>query len=539
MVAVRVTPDASTRSAIYSQVAVLAGVAFCLGLYLVLRYRGLWGEADTGAMTPVLRATLETGRLEPGGDWPLYPNGYGYQAVIAFLVSLTGIGLVAAQVVGAPLLIVWTVVPAWLLYRRFTGSDRAAALATAILLIQPEFLFATLRGTHEKFTRGLMLLALYLLLRSFESRHQPSRCAGFVVALYLTIYAIFSFNLLLASSFVAGVGGALVVSAVMSRLCGAPVPAARVVHRRLLHGTAISMVIAFLFIFYAYRPAQHDLAIVQTLSERIGVVFFGAEATSVEAQQAQATNPYEVVDAGWVSRQAFLAVSLANWLLLLGASAIWATLALRWLLRRSRPRSPAELLLWALYGAFALQGAMGVASDISGGVTGNTQQRLFPIFAMLGAPLIASCLVRFRAGRPVGRRVALAAWAAVSTLAVLSTFKATNEPIVSNKWPFYSPSEEAALRWADASLSQRPIWVGLDERLGAAVDVQTGGAPRSVTLDQFTVDAGTRDLLVSDLIRQQAARLGRPLPVGPDSLITYDNGRAQIWHSRSKTPYQK
>jgi hypothetical protein len=41
-----------------------------------------------------------------------------------------------------------------------------------------------------------------------ESRNQPSRCAAYVVALYLTIYGIFTFNMLLGVSFVIGIGGA-------------------------------------------------------------------------------------------------------------------------------------------------------------------------------------------------------------------------------------------------------------------------------------------------------------------------------------------
>jgi hypothetical protein len=45
--------------------------------------------------------------------------------------------------------------------------------------------------------------------------------------------------------------------------------------------------------------------------------------------------------------------------------------------------------------------------------------------------------------------------------------------------------------------------------------------------------------MISDVTRARSVRLGVPLPIESDSLLTYDNGQAQIYHLRPRTPYQR
>ncbi|MCC7372896.1 MAG: hypothetical protein IT306_31070 [Chloroflexi bacterium] len=521
-------------------IIVLVGLAVLMSMFVIARYRGFWGEGDTSGIIRTNRAVVDGATLIPAGADLAYPNGYAYQAVVTFLVGATGMSLATLTMYGSALLMVWTIVPAWLLFRELTGTVRGAVLGTALLYIQPEYLFPIMRGTHEKFTRGLMLLGLYLLFRSLRSRDDPVRFGALVVAFYMCVYAIFSFNNLLATSYVAGLICTLVIAIIITRITGTPLLMIGPALRRLGYAALISMIFAYILTFHAYRPAIHDVRVIQQVQERIAIVFFGAPSPEKDAPPAQITNPYVAINTGWLSPTVYLTVSLANWLLLASSGLIWATQGILWLLRRRKPFSENEILLWALYGAFGLQGAASIIVDLSGSLAANLQHRMFPSFVMIAAPVTA----RWMASWTLQNRVVR--WAApvlvgtlVAVLSVLSLFKATNEPLLSNKWVYYQPGEATAITWAETALRGRSLWVAYDERVNTGEQIRRGATPREIKFDQFDVDEGTRDFMISEVTREQAIRYGVPLPVEADSMITYDNGQAQIYHSRPRSPFQR
>lgn len=517
-------PAASTRVLVVLSAAVVA-----LALYSLARYGVLWGEVDTYAFTGYIDSMLRTGRLVPANG--AYPHGYGYPSLGVVLSQVTGLSLPALQLIAAPLLMVWLVIPAWLLFRELTGSHRGAALATVILFVQPEFLFPLLRGTHEKFTRGLMLLCLYLLLRSLRSRRGLSQFAAFVLAFYLSIYALITFNNLMATSFIVALGLAMVLSWIVLRATAATVASAEAATRRLMYIVLSSLAIAFVFTFYAYPPAQQNVRVLGEMGDRLAALL-------LQIEQVRAS-PYDVVAGAWVSLPVYFAVSLANWLLLAGSAVLWLVHTVRWLQKREQP-DVSGLLLWAFYAAFAFQAAASIAVDVSGTLSSNLQHRIFPSFAMLAAPLVARWLVEWQPRRAwAGRVVWAGGGAVIALLAILSIFKATNEPLVSNKWLFHRPGEMQALRWAEGALVGHTLWTDYDERLTTAYGIRTVGVPASIRLDAYAAESGTRDRLVSEVTRLRSVRLGEPLPIEADSLRTYDNGQAQIYHLRPRTQYQR
>src|SRR5215470_3519017 len=178
-----------------------------VGLYFVGRYGRQWAEADSTTFINVIRPIIQEGRLVPV-QGALYPNGYAYQAISAFIVGLSGIDLVTLQQIGYPLIAPLVVLPAWMLYRELTGSARGATITTILLFTQPEFLFVILRSSHEKFTRTLMLLCLYLLVRSFKLREQPWLLTKHVALFYIVTFAFIASNNLLAHSFIFAVASA-------------------------------------------------------------------------------------------------------------------------------------------------------------------------------------------------------------------------------------------------------------------------------------------------------------------------------------------
>jgi hypothetical protein len=465
-----------------------------------------------------------------------YENGYGYQVLVAYLSALTGLSLGLLQSLGGALLILWVVVPAWLAYREFTRSDVAASLASLILVVQPEFLFPLLRGTHEKFTRGLMFFLLFLLLRSFRARNLRL-VASLVAAFYLGAYALITLNSLMATSFMVAVGLALLFLWGVRRW-------SRIAYSGLSSSLSrmgmivLSLVaIAFLFAFYAYPPAQKQLSLLQSTGDRLAVTLLQVE--------EETFNPYNTVAQGWVSLPIYFLVSLANWLLLAGSSVIWLWRSWRYFSQREQGELP-DLLLWSFYGAFALQSGLSILVDISGAIAGNLQHRMFPSFAMLAAPVMAGWLITYRRRLSASRCLWLdsALGVVLSVLLILGVIKATNEPLLSNYWTFYTPEEYEAVSWAERALANQSLWVGFNDRVATGYQVSENGRTLGLGLSNgWPVSISTRDFLISEATRLYAARLFLPLPtqvsLGANGFVTYDNGKAQVYHSRPRSPFQR
>jgi len=96
-----------------------------------------------------------------------------------------------------------------------------------------------------------------------------------------------------------------------------------------------------------------------------------------------------------------------------------------------------------------------------------------------------------------------------------------------------------AIHWAEGALTGRELWTEFDERLSSAFIIQSGGEKAGIVIKQYEALPSSRDLLISDVTRSRSLRLSRSLPVTFDSLVTYDNGQAQIFHLRPMTPYQR
>jgi hypothetical protein len=525
------------RSTSWAYLSLLLIGALLSGGYVLLRYEGWTADGDTAAFSRITRAMLDTRVLIPKGAENVYPNGYGYQSLLVFLTYLTGLNITSLQTIAAPLLTAWLVIPAWMVYREFTGSRRAATLAVAILLIQPEFLFPVLRGTHEKFTRGLMFICLYLMLRSLRERPSPSTSktlstfAAFIPPFYLAGAALITYNNFMASSFIFAFGLSMFLCWAALGWSSRPNPAQRQTLQRLMLIIVSLFIITFVFTFFAYPPAQHQLRIMDSLFDRISALLLQVEDT--------ATNPYAVINLGWNSPAVYLALSLANWLLLGSSTLIW--LVQSWqIFRRHEDLEERRVLLWAFFGAFAAQGALSILVDVSGAIAGNLQYRMFASFVMFATPLTARWLVDLRLTSRLGRGfIRLALFLALAALGVLSLLKATTEPLLGNLWLFYRPSELQALKWFTTHAENDFIWTDYSDRLSAAYQIQLNLPPNGNTLDVFTPKTYTSTFLVSEVSRLRNMRLGFPLNIQFDSLQIYHNGETMLYHRRPLTAFQK
>jgi hypothetical protein len=159
---------------------------------------------------------------------------------------------------------------------------------------------------------------------------------------------------------------------------------------------------------------------------------------------------------------------------------------------------------------------------------------------MLASPLVAHWFMTRPQTDPKKNRLwQVGLTILLAGLAVTSIFKATNEPLLSNKWLFHLPGEMQAIEWAGEGLAERSLWAAFDERLETAVSLHYGKEMFDIEIDNYEPEVQTRDFLISDVIKGRSERMAKPLPITADSLITYDNGQAQIYHARPRTPYQR
>lgn len=500
-----------------------------IAVYFVGRYGGMWAETDSASFARYIRGVVAEGTLNPEGS-DAYPNGYSFQAISAFIIGLTGLEVATLQQLVYPLFTVLIVIPAWMMYRELTGDARGASLATMLLLTQPEFLFVMLRSSHEKFLRLMLVLCLFLLVRSFRVYRHPVSLAVHVLLFYIAAFAMIAHNNFLANSFFVAVAVALGLGWLLQHCKLLTFTGSQDVPRRFLYVVAVCLGLVHLFIFYIYPPARHDLLVLWDIWERVAALFLDVE--------SKATNAYQQVAAGWISLPIFFILSIANWTLLVASVAIWAGQSWRWLRHRVEPPTMPARILWLLYTAFAIQGAISIAVDASGTIAANFQHRLFPSFSMVAVAMVGTALARWQPRRSAGLAHA-ALVVGLGAIAVLSALKASSEPLFSNKWIFYRQEELTAIDWADAHLRNSAIWTEIDERLQAAYRTTAGQSLNNNGISAFNLLSSIRMLLASDVSRLHSNRLNNPLPIPYDALRIYDNGAAELYRLRPVTPFQK
>jgi hypothetical protein len=294
------------------------------------------------------------------------------------------------------------------------------------------------------------------------------------------------------------------------------------------------MILLYLSIFYLYTPARNVLSILPTMVDQIATLLFGF--------QPQA-NPYAYISWGWANPQVYLALTLFTWLLLLVSLAGWIRQGYR-LLRGARLHLP-EALPWLLYAGFAVQIAIATVLDFAGILSANLQLRVLPGLIVFAVVLAVQELQRLLSSLHWGyrsRRLLFVVFSLLITWFVFaSVLKATNDPVVSNKWSFYSTAEKSAVQWTDTHLQHARVWAGIDERLFVVHSVlhPTGSQSDSIVVEMGAPQPTTRYFLLSETERLRHTRLGMTLPAVASEDQIYDNGEAQLYRKRPQTPYQR
>ena len=411
-------------------------------------------EADASSQAISAGGMLATGRLE----FPrAYNNGFGYAAQLAFTSLVSGIGLNPVQLASG----IWVfvvVLVAFVTYRELLGGAFGGALAAFLLLIQPDFLFYVVRGSHERSTWTCALLMLFFLVRSYRYAASPGKlaptCCSFTWPSGAWQPGMF---FLPPPSCLPSPSAWRSAGATSACSCGTS-PAEGTAGdwwRRLLLVALTCLVIVFLFINYAYRSVAANLFLLQKSGRQdLACCSWGRKPIAEPGS-------LQYFGDAWRSQPAYLVLTGVQWAISFSSLACWL-----WLMFRLSRLEPKQRLLWQLYTSFGALVAFGLVADIARYMSSNMQLRMFTPFALFTSALAALGALQLWPRLASGLRNA--GWSPAAGLLAVFAFvavqvKITNDPTLGNQWFFYSPAEVRAMEWTESKRGQP---AGLARSLG-------------------------------------------------------------------------
>jgi hypothetical protein len=520
-------------------ILLVASLALLIAAFWISRYDGFIMEGDATRLTQAADGIVRVGRLV---TLQSYSNGYGYPALVAFLIETTGLTAQTLQIAGSLWLVVLAVT-AYVAYREFLGDIRLAGVAVLLLLMQPDFLFYILRSSHERTTWTFGLLILWLWVRSLRISSIRLRLP-LILALYLCLWAIIAnnafFGSTIATAFLFSVLASYALREILT-LVSRRRPTF-IVQKHMLYILLSGFALVFLFTTYVYTPAGTYYYALETIGQKVSVLFLGSERPAVAAT-------YGYVQNAWANLGIYFVLTGFQWLIMLAAAGAWVRDGVVLFRRGEQGLSRARLFLWFFYLGLAAQIALAVVADLSGAIGSNLQVRLFTPFALIASPLAATWLPELRripwTRTLTTRRVTTVLVSGIAALAIgLALLKVTNDPIVGNQWLFYSPGQQTALDWVDGHLTGRDVWI---DTWSHQYDVmlfrkgynwQPANSYESGYVSTWRSEQISHVLLSEETI-SQADRSGLELPAVADRDVVYDNGDAQLYHRRQRTPFEK
>ncbi len=486
-------------------------------LYFILRYAGRWMEGDTSRMTKFAQVVQDQATIFPTGL--IYGNGPGHPTIMVMLSDLSGISVLTLQTYVLPIFGVVIAVLSYIAFLELTDSKKIALLSAFLLSLQPDFLFTTSRGTHEKFTYSMVLLSMFFLSRSFSRRGNVKEFMYYILLFYISILGMISYNFFFAATYIFAVTVAFIIGYLVSEI-----PQVSASLKRLAYTSATSTIFFFSYMFYLYTPSRSLLHTFDTLQEKASALLLATE--------HHVTPQYAYIFQTWVSFKAWLILTLFNWVIAPLSFAAWAYLVYKFFWKKQRLSSP-MLLLLMFYLAFSIQLLITILADRFG-VFYNLELRVFPVLMFFAVPLASMSIIDIISHHKLNerqRKVIKTIFAALILVFVAaSLLKATNDPVASNNWMFYTTQEKKSIDWIGANHGGEGVWMDIDERLMTVFthfsDIDT------LNKMKFAGPDKAEFYLISNIIEKRANIVRYPMPYVDDLPIVYDSGDVRIYKKR-------
>ena len=551
---------------------------FLTHVYVYLRYSGLVADSDVGGITKTIQVLQNQGTIFNNYQ---YSNGFGLQIIVASLSNITGLTIQRVLILPTGFLFIIT---AYLLFVELIKSRRIALLSSFLLCLQPDLLFITSRGSHERYTFFLFLAAFFILIRLSQTGREDTKFSLYSVFFLLTIFSLITLNSWIAVTVILLVFLVSAICFLLHKLGKTPF----LPYSRIWLAAILCIPLYYLITSYVYPtsgimqraivnqwknalistnvglivPIALGLALVITmlLLFRFQVLKLVGNWILASFQEIRARRWFQLLLYGIIALlslayilgvyifsvssgvlcfppKTWLFLTLFNWIII-PLSGVGAIKILR---ERNQDRAsfpiPYTMLLSLYLSSFLLlllTVAIFVDRVIEAGTGQNYELRVFPYF-MAFAILLASVAI-FKWLGPFGIRK----WQRVTKIALIilvvissanSLLKSTNDPTVSDKWIFYSQGEKIGMDWLEStSLGKATVWAGLDERVRSAFYYNSSFL--GVHKVKFTDLDSSEYYFISDTIRKRSESSGFSLPFVGRYDQVYDNSKVQLHRRR-------
>ncbi|MDI6655770.1 MAG: hypothetical protein QME59_07830, partial [Candidatus Hydrothermarchaeota archaeon] len=324
------------------------------------------------------------------------------------------------------------------------------------------------------------------------------------------------YNFFFAATYIFAVTVAFIIGYLISEI-----PQVSASLKRLTYTSATSTIFFLSYMFYLYTPSRSLLHTFDTLQEKASALLLATE--------HHVTPQYAYIFQTWVSFKVWLILTLFNWVIALLSFAAWAYLVYKFFWKKQRLSSP-MLLLLMFYLAFSIQLLITILADRFG-VFYNLELRVFPVLMFFAVPLASMSIVDIISHHRLNerqRKVIKTIFAALILVFVAaSLLKATNDPVASNNWMFYTTQEKKSINWIGMHHQDKSVWMDVDERLMTVFthfsDIDTFNKMKFAGPDKAEF------YLISNIIEKRASIVRYPMPYVDDLPTVYDSGDVRIY----------
>lgn len=487
--------------------------------YYVFRYDGYWSEWDSAYLTTVSDIVYQQGLIIPDGI--KYNNGFGLQVLITFLVNLTGLSTHAVSQYLMPFLGVIIVIVAFPLFFEFTNDRKIALLATLLLVLSSDVFMQLVRTKHIKFFMILTIIALFCICKSFSNK---SNRPIYVMIFYISMIGSIFFNTYYGSALTIILFISFIISELLKRTKRSSFS-----FSRLGITTASTIVFSFMNMFWVYTPSINFIYYMNSLKNRLITILFFSEPM---------TNPqYNYVMANWRPPELIFLLRLFDLIISPLSFILFLTIIYN-IFKNNYRIGKSFLLLILFYTALGIMLVVAIIGDLSGSFASNMELGIYPIFMILIAPLASIGVFKIfeyvknvdnTNRRYLEKTFSIFIIFLLLIFCTVSLVKITNDPIISNKWQFYTLQEKHGISWATSNLNSDSFWGGVDERL-VNIKYQYPELYYSTRFKYASFDSA-KTVLMSDTILKRVEVSNNPLQVSniSDSSIIYNAGQVDIY----------
>lgn len=553
---------------------------FLSHLYFSLRYSGLIAGSDTGLITKTIQAVQDQSTIFTTF---IYASGFGFQVAVTFLSNITSLSIQQLLILPTGFLYVPI---AYLLFVELIKNKKTALFATFLLSLQPDLLFVTSRGSHERFTFFLALMALFVLVKLVSLKWDNKKFVSYLTLFYLTIFSLTAFNNWFSVLIIASIIFVSLIGFLFSRLFNRDA----LLYRKSLYIIGSCIPLHYYISFYVYPPSRSTWNIINMWREKLtmpnsslallGIAmsviiilafilgklkapimsvlenYAAAFSKKIHTSKTYRTSMYVIISfvltsyiigvymlallsKGSLSFSPFtwIFLTLFNWItfplsVIMVSAIAWGFIRERSFCSGSHP------FLLLFYVSFSLLLLVTIFLDrvIGTGIGNNLELRVFPYFMFFTVALASITILGWM------RRLRTKKWQKVGGLTVLvlivllginSLLKSTNDPAVSNTWMFYSLGEKNAMNWIESNLKKATIWKAPFGRIESAFRYNSNFD--SWGNISFSNASDAKYYLISDVVHKRANEYEYSLPSVKNSRQIYDNGAAELYQRNIKS----